>query len=100
MPGADFNSAPGREGNVRDIIQQTYRPYNGNESFLAPAMERTQSIWNRLRELFKQERAKGVLEVSQVPSSIAAHAPAYIDRENEIIIGLQTEAPLRRAVMP
>ncbi len=89
-----------RESNVRVIIQQTYRPYNGNESFLAPATERTQSIWNRLRELFKQEHAKGVLEVSQVSSSITAHASGYIDRENEIVVGLQKEAPLRRAVRP
>ena len=96
-----------REVNVRDFIQQNYQPYDGNESFLAPATERTESIWNRQNcsEVIaayhaKQERAKGVLDVSQVPSSIASHAPGYIDREKEIIVGLQTEAPLRRAIMP
>ena len=54
----------------------------------------------RLKELFVEERQKGVLDVSQIPSSITAHAPGYIDRENEIIVGLQTDAPLKRAIMP
>ena len=58
------------------------------------------SIWDKLNELFVEERKKGVLDVSQIPSSITAHAPGYIDRENEIIVGLQTEAPLKRAIMP
>src|SRR5690348_13960882 len=88
------------EINVRDFIQQNYLPYDGDESFLAPATERTESIWSRLKELFKEERKKGVLEVSQIPSSITSHAPGYIDRDKEIIVGLQTEAPLRRAIMP
>src|SRR6185437_15846923 len=89
-----------KEIDVRDFIQQNYSPYDGDESFLAPATERTESIWNRLKELFKEERKKGVLEISQVPSSITSHAPGYIDRDKEIIVGLQTEAPLRRAIMP
>ncbi|HTO09046.1 MAG TPA: formate C-acetyltransferase [Myxococcota bacterium] len=85
---------------VRDFIQQNYRPYDGDDSFLAPATPRTQKLWARLQELFVEERRKGVLDVSQIPSSITAHAPGYIDRENELIVGLQTEAPLRRAIMP
>jgi formate C-acetyltransferase len=85
---------------VRDFIQQNYEPYDGDESFLAPASTRTRRVWDRLGELFVEERRKGVLDVSQVPSSITAHAPGYIDRENEIIVGLQTEAPLKRAIMP
>jgi formate C-acetyltransferase len=89
-----------KEINVRDFIQQNYEPYEGDESFLAPATERTRKIWNHLNELFVEERRKGVLDVSQVPSSITAHGPGYIDRENEIILGLQTEAPLKRAIMP
>jgi len=89
-----------KEINVRDFIQQNYEPYDGDESFLAPATKRTQRIWDRLNQLFVEERRKGVLDVSPVPSSITAHAPGYIDRENEIICGLQTEAPLRRAIMP
>jgi formate C-acetyltransferase len=89
-----------KEINVRDFIQQNYKPYEGDQSFLAPATERTKAIWTRLNELFIEERKKGVLDVSQVPSSITAHGPGYIDHENEIIVGLQTEAPLKRAIMP
>src|SRR5262245_52991510 len=86
--------------NVRDFIQQNYQPYEGDESFLAPATPRTQAIWKKLQELFVEERRKGVLDISQIPSSIIAHAPGYIDRDNEVIVGLQTEAPLKRAIMP
>jgi formate C-acetyltransferase len=89
-----------KEINVRDFIQQNYTPYEGDESFLASATERTKKIWKQLNELFLEERKKGVLEISQIPSSITSHPPGYIDRENEIIVGLQTEAPLRRAIMP
>ncbi|PYX28418.1 MAG: formate C-acetyltransferase [Acidobacteria bacterium] len=89
-----------KEINVRDFIQQNYQPYEGDESFLAPATERTKKLWDRLNELFLEERKKGVLDVSQIPSSITAHSPGYIDRNNEVIVGLQTEAPLKRAIMP
>jgi formate C-acetyltransferase len=89
-----------KEINVRDFIQQNYLPYEGDESFLAPATERTKKLWDRLNQLFVEERKKGVLDISQIPSSITAHAPGYIDRENEVIVGLQTEAPLKRAIMP
>jgi formate C-acetyltransferase len=89
-----------KEVNVRDFIQQNFKPYDGDESFLAPATERTKKIWKRLNDLFLEERIRGVLDVSQIPSSITAHAPGYIDREHEIIVGLQTEAPLKRAIMP
>ncbi|HKR15425.1 MAG TPA: formate C-acetyltransferase [Pyrinomonadaceae bacterium] len=88
------------EINVRDFIQQNYEPYHGDESFLTPATERTKKIWDHLNELFVEERKKGVLDISQIPSSITAHAPGYIDRDNEVIFGLQTEAPLKRAIMP
>ena len=97
----DFN--PGlwqSEINVRDFIQQNYSPYDGDESFLAPPTERTKKLWQRLEALLVEERKKGVLDVSQIPSSITAHAPGYIDRESEIIVGLQTDAPLKRAIMP
>src|SRR5277367_1419366 len=89
-----------KEINVRDFIQQNYEPYEGDSSFLAPATERTKTLWLRLNDLFVEERKKGVLDISQVPSSITSHAPGYIDRPNEIILGLQTEAPLKRAIMP
>src|SRR6185503_18555190 len=79
------------EINVRDFIQQNYEPYDGDESFLTPATARTENIWTQLQELFVEERRKGVLDVSQIPSSITAHPPGYIDRENEVIVGLQTD---------
>jgi len=88
------------EINVRDFIQQNYTPYEGDESFLASATARTTKIWNKLNELFVEERKKGVLDISQIPTSITAHAPGYIDRDNEVIVGLQTDAPLKRAIMP
>ncbi len=85
---------------VRDFIQQNYEPYAGDETFLAPATARTKALWETLNVLFVEERRKGVLDVSQIPSSITAHAPGYIDRDREVIVGLQTEAPLKRAIMP
>jgi formate C-acetyltransferase len=89
-----------KEINVRDFIQQNYEPYEDDEAFLEPATERTKKIWARLSELFVEERRKGVLDISQIPSSMTAHEPGYIDQENEVIVGLQTEAPLKRAIMP
>jgi formate C-acetyltransferase len=103
MASAWRNFQPGlwqKEINVRDFIQQNYEPYEGDATFLAPVTQRTKKIWDQLNELFVQERKKGVLDVSPIPSSITAHSPGYIDRENEIIVGLQTEAPLKRAIMP
>ena len=89
-----------KEINVRDFIQQNYEAYDGDASFLAGATPRTTALWGKLTDLFVEERKKGVLDVSQIPSSITAHAPGYIDRPNEVIVGLQTEAPLKRAIMP
>jgi formate C-acetyltransferase len=89
-----------RDINVRWFLQQNYTPYEGDDSFLAPATARTQRIWKKLTDMFPEERKKGVLDVSLIPSSITAHAPGYIDKENEVIVGLQTDAPLKRAIMP
>ncbi|MBL7965108.1 MAG: formate C-acetyltransferase [Flavobacteriales bacterium] len=89
-----------RDVNVRWFLQQNYTPYDGDESFLAPATERTKGIWQKLEAMFVEERKKGVLDVSQIPSCITAHGPGYIDQANEVIVGLQTEAPLKRAIMP
>ena len=89
-----------KEINVRDFIQANYTPYYGDESFLAGSTERTAGIWKKLQDLMVEERKKGVLDVSQIPSSITAHEPGYIDKDNEIIVGLQTDAPLKRAIMP
>jgi len=89
-----------REINVRAFIQLNYTPYEGDAAFLAPATARTQAIWDKLKALFLEERKRGVLDISQVPSSITAHEAGYIDRDNEVIVGLQTDAPLKRAIMP
>jgi formate C-acetyltransferase len=86
--------------NVRDFIQRNYTPYLGDDSFLAGATERTKQVWQKLCELFVLERERGVLDVSQIPSSITAHEPGYIDRDLELIVGLQTDAPLKRAIFP
>ena len=89
-----------RDVNVRWFLQQNYTPYDGDAGFLKPPTERTKGIWKKLEELFVEERKKSVLDISQIPSSITAHPPGYIDRANEIIVGLQTDAPLKRAIMP
>jgi formate C-acetyltransferase len=89
-----------KEIDVRDFIQQNYTPYEGDGAFLKGATARTRRLWEKLQALFVEERRKGVLDVSQIPSSITAHAPGYIDRDHEVIVGLQTDAPLKRAIMP
>lgn len=90
-----------REVNVRDFINKNYTPYLGNAEFLAAATPRTQQLWQEVLELMRQEREKGVLDVdTKVPTSITAHEAGYIDRELEQIVGLQTDKPLKRAIMP
>lgn len=89
------------EVNVRDFIQKNYMPYTGNEAFLASVSDRTQQLWQQVCELMKQEREKGILDAdTEVVSSIISHAPGYIDRTLEQVVGLQTEKPLKRAIMP
>lgn len=86
---------------VRDFIQRNYSPYTGDDSFLAPATERTQRLWARVRDLMATERERGVLDAdTRVPSGITSHAPGYIDQTLEQIVGLQTDKPLKRAIMP
>ena len=86
---------------VRDFIQRNYTPYTGDSSFLAGPTARTTGIWARLLEMFPAERAKGVHDVDpSTPSTITSHAPGYIDESSELIVGLQTDAPLKRAIMP
>jgi formate C-acetyltransferase len=86
--------------NLRDFVQRNYAPYEGDASFLAGSTERTREVWETLTPLLAREREIGVLDVSQEPSSILAHPPGYIDKELELIVGLQTDAPLKRAIMP
>lgn len=90
-----------KEVNVRDFIQKNYTPYEGNAEFLAEPTTRTKKLWHEVLELMKLEREKGILDVdTKVPSSIVAHDAGYIDRELEKIVGLQTDKPLKRAIMP
>ena len=90
-----------KEINVRDFIMNNYTPYEGDDSFLVSSTERTQKVWNRLTELFKEEQAKGVLDAeTKYPQEIDTYGPGYIDKENEVIVGLQTDAPLKRGIFP
>ncbi|MBQ9756724.1 MAG: formate acetyltransferase, partial [Clostridia bacterium] len=90
------------EINVRDFIQTNYTPYDGDSSFLAKATKRTSQLMAKLNGLFKEERAKGgVLDVDTTTvSSLTSYKPGYLDKENELIVGLQTSAPLCRGVNP
>ena len=87
---------------VSDFIRLNYVPYEGDDSFLEPATERTKKIWAEVLELMKQERKNNGLLSADVstPSEVDSHGAGYIDKDNEIIVGLQTDAPLRRAIMP
>ncbi|MCD8488790.1 formate C-acetyltransferase [Oscillatoria amoena NRMC-F 0135] len=89
------------EVNVRDFIQKNYTPYEGDRDFLASATDCTQKLWHQVQELMKQEREKGILDAdTKVPSTITSHAPGYINQDLEQIVGLQTDKPLKRAIMP
>ena len=86
---------------VRDFIVRNVTPYDGDESFLVAPSARTMAVWDKLRPYFAAEREKGVLDVDvTTPSSILAHGPGHIDRDNEVIVGLQTDKPFRRAIFP
>ncbi|MGW6888992.1 formate C-acetyltransferase [Streptomyces chartreusis] len=86
---------------VRDFIQANYTPYEGNSGFLAGPTERTRAVWDKVSALFPEERRRGILDVdAATPSTITSHAPGYIDRGRELIVGLQTDAPLKRAIIP
>ena len=88
--------------NVRDFIKRNYTPYDGDESFLSPPSERTKKLWDKVLDLFAQERAKGgVLNMdTKIISTITSHKAGYIDKDLEQIVGLQTDEPLKRALMP
>ncbi len=92
----------GHEMNVRDFIQTNYTPYDGDESFLAGPTQRTQTLWTKVKNLMDQERTRGgILDIDpDTISTITSHQPGYIDKELEEIVGLQTDAPLKRAIMP
>ena len=91
-----------KEINVREFIQKNYTPYYGDESFLAGPTEATKKLWADVMELAKKEReAGGVLDMdTKVVSSLTSHAAGYIDKDLEQIVGLQTDKPFKRALMP
>ena len=86
---------------VRDFIICNVTPYTGDEKFLAGPSKRTKAVWAKLQPYFKDERKKGVLAVdAKTPSTVLAHKAGYIDRDNEVIVGLQTDQPFKRAIFP
>ena len=88
--------------NVRDFIQKNYTPYTGNGDFLAPATEETKALWQIICDLSKKEReAGGVLDAdTSIVSTLTSHAAGYLDKDKEKIVGLQTDAPFKRALQP
>lgn len=107
----DLTKSPAWEGfrsgewrhliNVRNFIQRNYTPYEGDDAFLTGTTERTARVWEKCRALIVEEVKKGIIDVeTSVVSGIDNFAPGYIDRENEVIVGLQTDAPLKRIVDP
>ena len=87
--------------NVRNFIQKNYTPYSGNGDFLAPVSTKTEKVWKKAEALIIEEVKKGIIDVeTNAVSGIDNFAPGYIDRENEVIVGLQTDAPLKRIVNP
>ena len=90
-----------KEIDVRGFIQANYTPYDGDESFLANVTEKSAKLWDKIQDLYKVEREKGVLDVdTKTPSGINRYEAGYVDKDLETIVGLQTDAPLKRAIMP
>jgi formate C-acetyltransferase len=86
---------------VRDFLVRNATPYDGDESFLVGPSKRTKALWAKLKPYFQKEQKKGVLAVdAKTPSTLLAHKPGYIDRDNEVIVGLQTDEPFKRAIFP
>ena len=98
----DFKGDYWRTGiDVRDFIQHNYTPYTGDDGFLQPPTKRTLAVWDTLKEMFKEETKKGVYDAEvKIPQGIDAYGPGYISKENEVIVGLQTDAPLKRGIYP
>ena len=86
---------------VRDFIARNATPYFGDEKFLAGPSKRTKAVWEKLQPYFQEERKTGVLAVdAQTPSTLLGHKAGYIDKENEVVVGLQTDQPFKRAIFP
>ena len=100
---SEFNTGKwSHEMNVRDFIQTNYTPYDGDESFLAEPTQTTAKLWAKVQTLMDEERRRGgIMDIDpDTISTIVSHQPGYIDKELEAIVGLQTDAPLKRAIMP
>ena len=90
-----------KEIDVRDFIQHNYTPYEGDDTFLAGPTARTTALWDQVMKLMKEELEKGILDVeTKIPSSISSHGPGYLDKDAEQIVGFQSDAPLKRNIMP
>lgn len=90
-----------RDIDLRDFIVCNVTPHTGDEAFLVGPTARTEAVWAKLQPYFREEQRRGVLDVdAATPSTLLAHAPGYIDRDNEVIVGLQTDKPFRRAIFP
>ena len=88
-----------REIDVRSFILKNYTPYDGNEDFLAPPTDKTKAVWSKCEKLLQEELDRGVYDIeTHIISGIDNFAPGYIDKDNEVIVGLQTDAPLKRIV--
>src|SRR5436190_12458270 len=101
-PWRSFNLGDWRTSiDVRDFIVRNFTPYSGDEKFLSGPTPRTKAVWAKLQPYFQEEQKKGVLAVdAKTPSTLLAHKAGYIDRANEVIVGLQTDAPFKRAIFP
>ena len=90
-----------KEIDVRNFIQKNYTPYDGNEDFLAPVSAKTKALWDKVLELYELEKKDGVLDIDvKTPSGINRYNAGYLDKDLEEIVGFQTDAPLKRAIMP
>ena len=99
---ADFNKGKWQDSvNVRDFIQQNHTPYEGDSTFLQGPTENTTELWEKILELSEKERENGILDAdTSIISTIISHEAGYITKDKETIVGLQTDAPLKRAIMP
>lgn len=98
----NFNSGKWQKTiDVRDFIQKNYMPYEGDDTFLVGPTQATKELWAKVSELMKEENKKGILDVeTRVPSSITSHGAGYIEKNLETIVGLQTDKPFKRGIMP
>ncbi|ADK82606.1 formate C-acetyltransferase [Sediminispirochaeta smaragdinae] len=98
----DFNTGNwNNKVDIRDFIQRNIVPYEGDASFLSPATERTKKLWEKASKLIQEESQKGILDAeTNIPSTVISHKPGYLDKEDELIVGFQTDKPLKRGIMP